>query len=282
MALIEDPTGRAFPERCFRYDVRDTILYALGVGAGSEDQTADLPYLYEHGLRALPSQATVIAWDDRWLADIGLDERMVVHGEQRTTLHRPLPVAAEISARSKIVEAVDKGKERGALLYVETEIETADGAGLLATLLSTVYARGDGGYGGKSSGGLSPHAIPERSPDHVFAGRIPLNQALIYRLSGDMNPLHADPAFARSAGFERPILHGLSTYGVAVRCIVSNLLDYDPSSIEHVAARFSAPLFPGAEIRTLAWKDGSEISFRLISAETGKAVLDHGLVRLRS
>lgn len=282
MALTQDPTGTVFPQRRFSYSAKDTILYALGVGAGSQDQIADLPYLFEMGLRALPSQAAVIAWDDAWLGQIGLNERLVVHGEQRITLHQPLPVAAAIEAQSTIVEVVDKGQDRGALLYVETAITRTDEPAPLATLLSTVFARGDGGFGGKPSGGPTPHPIPSGSPDLLCATRIPLNQALIYRLSGDLNPLHADPDFARSAGFDRPILHGLSTYGATVRTITSAVLGYDPTPIEHIAARFSAPLFPGDDVEVLIWNNGLEISFRLVSKVTGKVVLDHGLIRLRA
>ena len=173
---------------------------------------------------------------------------MIVHGEQRITLHRPLPVRARISAQARVTGVVDKGKERGALLYVETSIEEHDDRRPLATLLSTVFARGDGGFGGSSSAAIVPHRVPDRAPDLQFEAHVPFNQPFIYRLSGDRNPLHVDPASARAAGFERPILHGLSTYGMAVRSIIRCALANDSDRIEHVAARFSAPVFPGERV----------------------------------
>jgi len=282
VSLTPDSVGTTFPARTFSYGERETMLYALGIGAGADGDPADLPFLFEPRLIAFPSQATVIAWDDAWIDTLGLDQRMIVHGEQRITLHRPLPSAATITAQASLAEIVDKGSGRGALLYVETRIAEADSGAPLATLLSTVFARGDGGFGGKPTGGIAPHAIPDRDPDSHVETSVPLNQALIYRLSGDRNPLHVDPAFARAAGFDRPILHGLSTYGVAVRSIVKSALDNDAAAVEHVAARFSAPLYPGEAVRTLIWRDGAALTFRMIAVSDGRIVLDHGLVRLRA
>jgi acyl dehydratase len=281
MALSAATVGTVFPKKTFHYGTSDTILYALGIGAGVDGDAADLPFLYEAQLRAFPSQATVIAWDDSWIPILGLNEAMIVHGEQRITLHRPLPATARVSAQSRVTRVVDKGRARGALLYVETAIEEEGAGGLLATLLSTVFARGDGGFGGDSAPGIAAHAVPDRAPDLRFETLVPFNQPFIYRLCGDRNPLHVDPAFARAAGFERPIVHGLSTYGVAVRSIIRSALGNDPDRIEHVAARFSAPVFPGERVETLIWCDGAELSFRMQAAGGGRAVLDNGYVRLR-
>jgi acyl dehydratase len=213
---------------------------------------------------------------------LGLNEAMIVHGEQRITLHRPLPVQARISAQSRVTGVVDKGRERGALLYVETSIEEEEDRRPLATLLSTVFARGDGGFGGSSSATIVPHRVPERVPDLQFETLVPYNQAFIYRLSGDRNPLHVDPAIAGAAGFERPILHGLSTYGVAVRSVIKCALGNDPDLVEHVAARFSAPVFPGERVQTLIWRDGPQLSFRMQVVAANRTVLDNGYVRLRA
>jgi acyl dehydratase len=281
MALSAATVGTVFPKKTFHYGTSDTILYALGIGAGADGDPADLPFLYEAQLRAFPSQATVIAWDDSWIPTLGLNEALIVHGEQRITLHRSLPAAARVSAQSRVIQVVDKGRARGALLYVETTIEEEGGDGLLATLLSTVFARGDGGFGGDGAPGIAAHAVPDRAPDVRFQTLVPFNQPFIYRLCGDRNPLHVDPAFARAAGFERPIVHGLSTYGVAVRSIIRSALGNDPDRIEHVAARFSAPVFPGERVETLIWCDGAELSFRMQAAEGARAVLDNGHVRLR-
>lgn len=282
MALSDDIIGSEFPARSFEYGPDETILYALGVGAGADGDPADLPFLFETRLRAIPSQATVIAWDDSWIATLGLDATRVVHGEQRITLHRPLPVRARVRAQARVAGLVDKGKERGALIYVETVIREEGIDGPLASLMSTVFARGDGGFGGTGPVLFAPHPVPGRASDLRIESPVPLNQSFIFRLCGDRNPLHVDPEFARAAGFDRPIVHGLSTYGAAVRSIMKAALGYDPDPIEHVAARFSAPVFPGERLRTLIWRDGRELSFRVESIDSGRAVLDNGLVRLRA
>jgi acyl dehydratase len=282
MALSAETCGVVFPKRAFQYGAAETILYALGIGAGAEGDSTDLPFLYEAQLRAFPSQATVIAWDDSWIGRLGLNEPRIVHGEQRITLHRPLPMQARIQAQSRVTGVVDKGRERGALLYVETLIENEDDRKPLATLLSTVFARGDGGFGGDSSEAIAPHRVPERAPDLQVETLVPLNQSFIYRLSGDRNPLHVDPVVARAAGFERPILHGLSTYGIAVRSIIKGALGNESDPVEHVAARFSAPVFPGERLQTLIWRDGRELSFRVQVTAANRTVLDNGYVRLRA
>jgi acyl dehydratase len=282
MALDKETAGLVFPRKSFQYGPTDTILYALGIGAGADGDGADLPFLYESGLRAFPTQATVVAWDDAWISEVGLEVAMVVHGEQRITLHRALPVRARLSAQSRVAGVVDKGAGRGALVYLETVIEETGVDAPLATLMSTVFARGDGGFGGQGAALFAPHVIPQRVPDLQHETLVPLNQAFIFRLCGDRNPLHVDPGFARAAGFDRPIVHGLSTYGVAVRSIMKAALGNDPAAIEHVAARFSAPVFPGERLRTLIWRDGRELSFRVQAGEDARTVLDNGLVRLRS
>jgi acyl dehydratase len=282
MALDKDTAGLVFPRKSFQYGPTDTILYALGIGAGADGDVADLRFVYESGLRAFPSQATVIAWDDTWISELGLDVAKVVHGEQRITLHRALPVRATISAQSRVAGVVDKGEGRGALIYVETVIEETGTKAPLATLMSTVFARGDGGFGGQGVALFAPHAIPDRAPDLLGESFVPLNQSFIFRLCGDRNPLHIDPEFARMAGFDRPIVHGLSTYGVAVRSIMKTALDNDPEAIEHVAARFSAPVFPGERLRTLIWRAGRQLSFRVQAVDGARTVLDNGLLRLRS
>lgn len=282
MPLTEGTAGMAFPRKSFEYGPADTILYALGIGAGADGDVADLPFLYEAKLRAFPTQATVIAWDDSWIAGLGLDVAKVVHGEQRVTLHRALPVRARLTAQARVAAVTDKGPGRGALIYVETVIAEAGVEAPLATLISTVFARGDGGFGGQSVAWLAPHQLPDREPDLQAEEVVPLNQAFIFRLCGDRNPLHVDPDFARAAGFDRPIVHGLSTYGVAVRSILKTALGNDPDVVEHVAARFSAPVFPGDRLTTLIWRDGRELSFRVRAAGDARTVLDNGLVRLRA
>ncbi|RIV86810.1 MaoC/PaaZ C-terminal domain-containing protein [Aurantiacibacter zhengii] len=270
------------PGRRFSYDLSATRLYALGVALAADGSERDLAYLLGDQPEVLPSQATVIAWDDRWIDELGLDVTRIVHGEQRITLHRPIPPRASGRSEVRIIEALDKGPDKGAILYVETTL-FEDGHDLpLATLISTVFARGDGGFGGPSKGGLSLPALPETEPDCVARVMVPLNQAHIYRLSGDENPLHVDPEFAARAGFDRPILHGLCTYGMALRQVIGEACGDEPGRVASIAARFTAPVFMGDTLETSIWKLAEDqIAFRTAIAERGDVVLDYGRLELR-
>lgn len=275
------------PEQEFSYTERDTMLYALGVGMGTDPMDAEeLPFVVENGsyegkLKVLPSQATVIAWDTQFAPASGINYLMVVHGEQRITLHKPLKPAGRIKSKIRVKDAFDKGPGRGAIILVENTIRDAATNETLVTLLSTVFARGDGGFGGPAGAGPAPHKIPERLPDLGVTAKTLPHQALFYRLCGDRNPLHADPAFAKAAGFPRPILHGLCTYGHAVRAVVKAACDHDPARVAHIEARFTAPVFPGETIHTEIWRDGNIVSFRARLVERDVIALDHGKVELR-
>lgn len=271
------------PEREYAYGDRETMLYALGVGLGDDPMNAaDLPYIFERDLKTVPTQATVIAWDDRWVMKSGLNLFMIVHGEQRVRLHRPLPPAAQIISKVRVAEVVDKGPGKGAIVYVETNIRTKGDNQPLVTMLSTIFARGDGGIGGPSSGGPAPHQLPTRAPDAVWSRQTRPNQALLYRLCGDRNPLHADPEFAAVAGFPRPILHGLCTFGHACVGLIKGALNDDPARIASFEARFSAPVFPGETIKTEIWRDGDVLSFRaLLPDRDNLVVLNNGRAELR-
>ncbi|MBX3454729.1 MaoC/PaaZ C-terminal domain-containing protein [Ferrovibrio sp.] len=292
MAIVYDRLLKLdLPERDLRYDERDTMLYALSVGMATDPMdTEDLAFVVENGafagkLKALPSQATVIAWDDVFGPASGLNMLMVVHGEQRITLHKPLPSHGRIKSKTRFVDAFDKGAGKGAVVLVENLIRDAETGDKLVTLLSTIFARGDGGFGEPTrptpAAPPAPHKLPDRAPDFSLAAQTQPNQALFYRLCGDRNPLHADPYFAKAAGFPRPILHGLCTYGHAVRAVVKTACKHDPALVEHIEARFTAPVFPGETIVTEIWQDGTVVSFRAKLAERGVTALDNGLVRLR-
>jgi acyl dehydratase len=262
----------------FSYGDRETMLYALGIGFGEDPMNADeLPFVFETGLKAMPTLATVVAWGAGRLLETGINYLMVVHGEQRLIVHKPMPTAAELIADWRITHCLDKGAGKGAVLVGETVLREAQSGEALVTLISSTFARADGGFGGPSEGGPAPHDIPARTPDAVVELPTRPNQALIYRLSGDRNPLHADPGFARAAGFERPILHGLCTYGVTARAVLQTFCGYDPSLIASHDVRFSAPVFPGETIVTRLWKDGSVVSFEAgVKERPGVTVIKNG------
>lgn len=261
-----------------RYTDRDTMLYALGVGMGADPMNEkELPFVYENGLKALPTMATVIAWGAGGLTgQMGINYLMVVHGEQKLEIHEPLPTEAPIKAGVRVIGAYDKGKDKGAVIYTETVISRTDTGAKLATLVSSTFARGDGGFGGPSEGAPEPHPTPNRAPDAEVALATRPDQALIYRLSGDRNPLHSDPNVARLAGFPRPILHGLCSYGVTCRAVLQTYADYDPSRIKNFDVRFSSPVFPGETIVTRMWRDGNVISFEASVAERNVTVIKNG------
>jgi len=185
---------------------------------------------------------------------------MVVDGERDITFHKPLPVSARVTADSRVLAAYDKGKDKGAVVMRETVLKAENGD-KLATIVSSAFARGDGGFGGPSEGQPAPHAVPSRAPDRSVDITTRPDQALVYRLCGDRNPLHSDPEFARQAGFPRPILHGMCTYGLTCRAVLQTYADYDVSAFRRHAVRFSAPVFPGETVTVDLWKDGEVVSF---------------------
>jgi acyl dehydratase len=261
----------------FSYTDRDTMLYALGIGFGRDPlNEAELPFVYENGLRSIPTLATVVAWGSSIMGSTGINYLMVVHGEQRLAIHKPLPTSADILADERVVGAFDKGKEKGALLVTEKIIRLKETGEKLCTLSSTTFARGDGGFGGPKEGAPEPHTIPDRKADLVHDCDTRPDQAFLYALSGDRNPLHRDPNVARMAGFPRPILHGLCTYGTACRAIVSTVCHYDATKITGFDVRFSAPVFPGETISTEIWVDGSIVSFRSKVKERDLVVINNG------
>jgi acyl dehydratase len=268
-------------DEAFAYDARDTMLYALGIGMGGDPMDgAELPFVYENGLKTIPTQATVMAWGAGRLGDTGINYAMVVHGEQRLTLHQPLPIEAEILADSRFVECLDKGAGKGAVLVSETILRNKKDNALLCTLTSSIFARADGGFGGPSDSALPAHACPQRAPDQEIDIPTSPNQALIYRLSGDRNPLHADPKFAAMVGFPRPILHGLCTYGLTCRAVMKAYCDNDPTRILSHDVRFSAPVYPGETVSVQMWQDGDVISFEarvkardVVVIKNGKSVV---------
>jgi len=265
------------------YTERDSALYALALGYGADplDERA-LRYVYGPELQAAPSMASVLGFPGQWMRDSrsGIDWMQVVHGEQRTRLHRPLPAAASVRARTRVKSIIDKGAGKGALVLMSRDIvDTASGT-LLATVEQLNFCRGDGGFSasGQRSDEVPAPAppMPQREADCVCDIETRPETALLYRLCGDMNPLHADPAVARAAGFARPILHGLATYGIAAHALLKMVVDHDSARLRSLEARFSAPVYPGETLRTEIWREGNGAVFRTKALERDVIVLNHG------
>ncbi len=270
----------ATQEETVAWTDQKSILYALGIGLGSDPlNEQELPFVYENGLKAVPTFATVLAQPIQLLARSGVNFARVVHGEQFVQLHRPVPAEGQALATSRIAAAYDKGPDKGAILIIETALR--DGAGEpMVTLKSAIFARGDGGFGGPSDGEPPPHQVPQRAPDLSLDFPTRPDQALLYRLSGDRNPLHADPGFARMVGFPRPILHGLCTYGITCRAILQAYTDFDPAPVRSHQARFSAPVFPGEVITVDLWRDADVISFEAKVNAREAIVIKNGMTQL--
>lgn len=274
-----------FPVTEQRYDERDTILYSLGLGLGADPtDERELRFVYEDRLRAFPTMGCVLGHPGPWFSDprTGIDWVAVLHGEQEMVIHRPLLPADTVTSRTRVTDVVDKGPGRGALVYWERTVSRTATGEALCTVSSTLFCRNDGGAGGSLSAPRTARpATPTGPPERVVDLRSEPRAALIYRLSGDRNPLHADPSVAREAGFERPVLHGLCTYGMAAHAILRTYLDYDPDLLTRLRVRFSAPVYPGETIRTELWPSESGVAFRCVSVERGVTVIDDGRAEWR-
>ena len=259
------------------YTDKDSILYGLGVGLGNDPMNMDeLKYVYENGQIALPSMATNFQYHSSLLMSANLNFIMVVHGEQKLSIINPIPVSGEFVADMKVINCFDKGASKGAIVELETTVKLKSDGTEICKLISTTFARGDGGFGGPES---PPQKVyePEGTPDIVDEITTKPDQALIFRLSGDYNPLHSDPNFAKAAGFPKPILHGLCTYGVACRSIVKTACDKDVKKLKSFNCRFSSPVFPGETIVTEMWKNGNIINFQSKVKERDKIILKNGV-----
>lgn len=267
------------------YSERDCIIYALGIGLGSDpmDQR-QLRYVYEGGgLAALPTMATVLCHPGPWTSNpaTGIEREKQVHGEQGLKLHRPLASAGRLRGRTRVTGIVDKGAGRGALVYTERDLFDDNSNELVATLSSTTFCRGNGGFGGPTGPVKPLFPIPAGQADIVVEWPTISQAALLYRLNGDLNPLHADPEFAAKAGFQKPILHGLATFGMAAWAAMVAYGDANPDALESIHARFSAPVMPGETVRFELWRNGQEVSIRAWGMDSGQKVLDNGVARLR-
>jgi len=262
------------------YTAKDSILYALGVGLGRDPMDRrELPFVYEDGQKTMPSQAVVLGYPGFWVKepDTGIEWKKVLHASQSLQVHRPIPAAGAVVGRTRIVNILDKGPKVGALILAERTITDQASGELIATVGQATMARGNGGFGGAS--GPSPAAVklPDSPPERACDLPTSPSQALLYRLSGDWNPLHADPDVAIAGGFDKPILHGLCTYGVVCHALLKSLCDYEPARLKRFDARFTSPVFPGETIRTEIWGARGEVMFRATALERGVTVLNNGL-----
>lgn len=273
-----------FPDVRQRYTEKDSILYALGLGFGMDPlDESELRFVYEDRLQAMPTMAVVLGYPGFWMKDpaTGIDWKKLLHGEQRLSLHQPLSPTGEVVGRTRIKSITDKGAGKGAIVVAERTLSDALSGALLATLEIVTFCRGDGGYssGGQPSDSLAvvPVNMPDRAPDAVIDLPTRPEMALIYRLSADPNPLHADPAVARAAGFDRPILHGLASYGLAARALLKTWCNYQPERLKMFNLRFTAPVYPGETLRTEMWRQGQQILFRARVLERDLLVLNNGV-----
>lgn len=275
-------------ERLLKWDIpeveqqltrRDTMLYALGVGLGADPCDSDqLKFVYEEKLQALPTMAIILAYPGPWHArgDTGITRSHVVHGEQSFLIHRPLPVEGVVAGKTRVTGVLDKGKDKGALVMTASDVYEKSSGEKVCTLTSTTFCRADGGFGGPSGPVKPVREIPDAPPHRICDLPTLPQAALIYRLSGDYNPLHADPAYARKAGFKMPILHGRCTFSIAGHAILRSCCGYDPARFRSMEGRFSAPVYPGETIRTEMWIDGSTVAFRATVPARGVTVLNNG------
>ena len=259
------------------YSDKDSILYSLGIGLGNDPMNLnELKYVYENSQSVLQSMATNFQYHSPLLLKTNINFIMVVHGEQRLSITNALPVSGDFIANAKVIGCYDKGPARGAIIEVETTVKNKKNNEEICKLVSTTFARGDGGFGGPDSP-KKEIFIPDGEPDYVSEVSTKPDQALIFRLSGDYNPLHSDPNFAKAAGFEKPILHGMCTYGIACRSLVNEICENDASKLKRFDCRFSSPVYPGETIITEMWKKDKMIYFNSKVKERDKLVLKNGV-----
>jgi acyl dehydratase len=276
-------TSHRFPSQRVSYGIKDTMLYALTVGAGVDPLDADdLQLVFEYDLKALPTMSAVIAYPGLWITEPQFEANYLklLHGEQNLTVHRPLPPKAEVTGDYRVAAVVDKGAEKGSLVYFSKDIRDAASNELYCSVSSTLFLRADGGCGNY---GIAPAPLPSEAVAGMkFQDEIKTlpNAALFYRLNGDMNPIHADPVAAGKAGFSKPILHGLCTYGVVGYLLTRSVCGHDPTRIRSLGVRFSSPVYPGETIRVEGTRTADGAHFRATAVERNQVVMTHGYARI--
>jgi acyl dehydratase len=268
-----DAVGKVIGPMQRAYTWKDVVLYALGVGSGF----SELDYCFEKNLKVIPSFSIAMIFDLLAQAAIasGVNLAGILHGEQELIFHEPIPTEGTLVTTARIVDYYDKGKEKGALIVIRSDTAHSNGKRLFTSIV-TIFGRLDGGFGGKNR--QQPEVIfPDRSPEFVVDASPSPDQPLLYRLSGDIFHLHVDPAFARLAGFKKPIMHGLCTHGFACRALIAALVPGRPDLARRMACRFTKPLYPGTPIQTRIWRtDEGKAVWRTVITATDEAVIDNG------
>jgi acyl dehydratase len=272
-ALGPDAVGIELPATTYEYTDRDVMLYALGIGA------TELPFVYERNLKVIPTFAVIPAFPALMglAAGVEVNPVMILHGEQAFTIHKQPSVSGKLTTAGKITGVYDKGKGALAILVTETKDDAGD---LVYTNTFGVFVRGAGGFGG-DRGPEAGNVAPERAPDKTVSMTTLESQAMIYRLSGDRNPLHVDPDFAKMAGYDRPILHGLCSFGHVGRAVLAEYCGNDPERFTGMSARFSGVVYPGDTITTEMWDTGEGKIILQAKTQEGRVVISNGGVTTR-
>ncbi|PKN69907.1 MAG: hypothetical protein CVU54_07695 [Deltaproteobacteria bacterium HGW-Deltaproteobacteria-12] len=278
MALDLNAPGRKIGPLVHDYSFRDVILYALSVGAGFEE----FSYVYEKGLKVIPTFSVATVFDFFWESakSAGVNPEGILHGEQEIFFYKPMPLSGTLTTEGEITDYFDKGS-RGVLIRAESDTKHSDDSILFRNVM-TLFSRLYGGFGGKA-GSSKPVLFPDTPSDNDIAFTTAPHQPLLYRLTGDYFPLHADPEFAAKAGFPKPIMHGMCTLGFACRALIAALIPGQPELTKRISCRFAHPLYPGESIRTLVWKDGNNKAFwRVVNATSGQVIIDNGIFEYES
>ncbi len=277
-----------FPEQVSSYDETDCIRYALSLGIASDPlDEEDLRFVHEDALRVVPTFLATVGAPGAWAADprTGIDWLQILHGEHRMRFHGAIPGTGQVRSRTRITRVVDKGPGKGALVVTERTVTDSASGALLATIEHVSFCRANGGFATSTHPGDAPldalPVVPASEPDMAMEMPTLPSAAVLYRLNGDRNPIHVLPGAARQAGFDRPILHGLCTYGMAARALIRVACQGQPGRLGSLAARFSAPVFPGETLRAEMWKVGEQVRFRMVAKERNAVVLSHGVADLR-
>ena len=276
LTALEMLEHRAEPQS-YQWTDRDYLLYALALGLGEDPQEPALAFVYEKHLRVIPTFPTVLAWiAEPTFESLGAHPDFALHAGQSIQLHRVLDQPETVTVSGRVVAVHDKGRERGALIVMRQEVVRESDGAPIATLTTSCFARDGGGCGSAGEPPTAPQRVPDRPSDHTVVYDVRNDAALLYRLTGDRNPLHVDPKAAQAAGFERPILHGLCSFGMTCRTVLECVAEWRPERIVSHSARFSAPVYPGDRLQVSLWREGREVCFEAHVPERRVAVITGG------